>query len=221
MTRPPRGIRHLRAITALEILIALTIGTVVLGCLMALWQLGTKMHGASQSTIALQAALTMSETLFSDLRQMGLEPASPPFLIGPAGRPPGTPGTSLSFYKVVFLPDRVNLAPVRFHTIPSPGGNAYFVRDQLRAGKLDTNVFRPCPVQGVEFDTHTDFWGNEYLRAAIRVLEDDRPPGTVTITAERSVRQQVLVRIPVPDRFGDPAFAKANLVLREAALLAP
>lgn len=214
-------LRRSRAITAIELLVALAIGTVVLGSLMALWQLGSKMHQASRSTVALQTALTITEAVFSDLRQMGLEPSSPPFIIGPANRPPGVPGTSLSFFKVAFRPDRIGLVPVRFHTVPSPGGNRYFVRDVRRGAQLDSQVFKQCPVQRVEFDTHTDFWGNEYLRAAVRVLEDDRAPGTVTITAERSVRQQVLVRIPVPDRFGDPAFSKANVVLKEAELLPP
>jgi hypothetical protein len=122
---------------------------------------------------------------------------------------------------VGFRPDRIVLVPVRFHTIPSPGGNLFLARDEHRGGRLDTTVFRSCPVQTVEFDTHTDAWGNEYLRAAVRVLEEDRPPGAASVSPERSVRQQVLVRVPVPDRFGDPAFAKVNLISKEAELLAP
>lgn len=221
MTPALRPAGSCRAITALELLIALTIGTVVLGCLMALWQLGAKMNRASQSTIVLQAALTVTESLFSDLRQMGLEPSSPPFIIGPVNRPPGALGTSLKFFKVSFRPDRVVLSPVRFHTTRSPGGNQYFAREEFRAGKYDTRIFKTCPIQSLEFASHTDFWGNDYLRAAVRVLEDDRPPGTAGAIAERTIRQQVLVRIPVPDRFGDAAFAKVNLVMKEAELLAP
>mgnify|MGYP001619039211 CR=1 FL=1 len=210
-----------RGFTILELVIALGAGTMVLGCLMALWQLGSKMHRASQSTVALHGALTMTEALFGDLRQMGLDPNSPPYIIGPANRPAGMPGTSLSFFKVAFKPDRMNLVPVRFRTLPSPGGNQYFVREERRGGRVESHTYRPCPVQNVQFDVTTDAWGNDYLRAAITVLEDDRPPGTVTITPDRSVRQQVLVRIPVPDRFGDTAFSKVNVVMKEADLLAP
>ena len=215
MTRARRGT------TVVEVLIALSIGVVLLACLMALWQLGSKMHHASQSTVALQAALTMTESIFGDLRQMGLEPGSPSYVIGPATRAAGSPGNSLAFFKVQFKPDRIILVPVRFKTIPSPGGNLFLVREERRAGKVETQVFRQCPLQSVEFDANADAWGNQYLRAAVRVLEDDRPPGSVTITPERIVRQQVLVRMTVPDRFGDPAFSKVNLLVKDGELLVP
>lgn len=207
--------------TTIEMMIALTIGSVIIGAIMALWSLGTKMHKASQSTIALQASLTMTEALFADLRQMGLDPGSSPYLVGPVGRAANAPGTSLSFFRVAFKPDQIALVPVRFHTVPSPGGNKYLARTERRNGQLETQVFRTCPVQSVEFATNTDSWGNDYLRASVRVLVDDLPPGTVTITPDRTVRQQVVVRVPVPDRFGDPAFAKANIVTKEGELLPP
>lgn len=210
-----------RGFTTLELLIAIGIGTTVLGCLMALWNLGAKMHKASQSTIALQAALTMTEALFGDLRQLGLEPGSPQLLIGPNGRAPSAPGTSLSFFKVVFRPDRIGLTPVRYSTTPSPGGNKYLVREESKNGRVERMIFKACPIESAEFDTHKDFWGNEYIRAAVRVLEDDRAPGTVTFSPDRSVRQQVLVRLPVPDRFGDPALSKASVIVKDAELLAP
>lgn len=210
-----------RGITVVEVLVALGIGAVVIGCLMGLWTLGSKMHQASQSTVALQAALTMTESLFADLRQIGLQAGLAQHAIGPAGRPAGVPGNTLSFYKVSFKADRIALVPVRYRTVASPGGNRLLVRDEKRGGTLVSHVFQPCPVQYVEFEAHADAFGNEFIRAAVNVLEDDRPPGTVTIAPERIVRQQVMIRVPVPDRFGDAQYDRVNVVTRDADLLPP
>jgi prepilin-type N-terminal cleavage/methylation domain-containing protein len=209
-----------RGFTIIEVMVAAAIGSVALGCLFALWQLGTKMHRASQSTIGLQAALTMTEALFSDMRQIGIDPATAPYVFGPAGRPPGAAGTSLSFYKVSFQPSRIDLLPVRYRTMPSPGGNRWLVRDERKRTGVETQIFKTCPLQAIAFDATTDQWGNTFLRAAVRVLDEDRPPGRGAVP-ERVVHQQVLVRIPVPDRLGDPEFAMVNVVTRTADLLPP
>lgn len=204
-----------RGFTTLESLIALAVSVIVLGGIMSLWSLGSRMHRASQATIAIQGALSITEALFADLKQMGLEPGVAPYVIGADRK-------SVSFYKVDFRPDRIALVPVRFHTVPTPNGNVYLAKTVRKpGGQLDTTVFRTCPLFGVLFDRSTDQWGNDYLRAAVTVLDGDTPRGQATPERERSVFQQVVVRTPVPDRFGDPAFSKVNILQREGDLLPP
>lgn len=203
-----------RGFTTLETLIALALGVIVLGGVMAVWNLGVKMNRASQATVAIHSALTITEALFGEFKQMGLSPGLSPYVIGADKR-------SISFYKVEFRPDRIALVAMRFHTVPTANGNFYLARTTRKAGQLETTVFRQCPLATLAFDNHVDQWGNDYVRAEVRVLDTDLRPGTQTIDPQRSVTQQVMVRVPVPDRFGDPAFEKVNVVQRDGDLLPP
>lgn len=203
-----------RGFTTLESLIALAVGVVVLGAVMAVWNLGVKMNRASQATVAIHSALTITEALFGEFKQMGLAPGVSPYVIGADKR-------SISFYKVEFRPDGIALVAMRFHTVPTQNGNYYLARSTRKAGQLETTVFRQCPLFSLHFDNHVDQWGNDYVRAEVCVLDNDLRPGTQTVDRQRSILQQVMVRVPVPDRFGDPAFSKVNLVQRDGDLLPP
>jgi hypothetical protein len=202
---------NLRGATIVELVIALAAGAVLVGALMFMWSGGIRTTQAAQSTIAIQNALLLAQTLHEDLRQLGVDSGRTPLVLSK---------TSLAFYKVRFGAKEVRLVPVRYRLVRGPDGVGYLERAELRPGGWAAKTYGLAPLSDLEFSLLADpLMGNRYGRVRMKLLGDERPSGLRTLAQlSRYTTHNLVVRVPVPSHRGDPAVSLVARFIREGEL---
>ena len=182
--------------TVLEVMIVCSISVVVLTALIALSNSSAKLNKAALSSVTLQAALILQETIASDLRQLGVQPppAAPLPLVAPRG---------MSFYKCRFVQKKIRFRPVKYSVQATPGGNMRFVRTEVKETGPERTVFEGLLTK-LEFAviSHPQH-GGAYLKVAMSLIDDDvKPPAGRSAFMARVTSHDLLCRIPIPSARG-------------------
>ena len=195
-----------RGFTLLEILVVAGIGIGVLIAVLSAWRTGGQADRVANSTGALQSAMLLTETLYRDISQLGVDQTRrEPLFINDG---------SVSFYKVRFQGDLMKLVPVKFSRVKSPLGNWFLKREE--AGQ-PPKVYggAPCTelsfvqVQDPEFQTR-------YIKVTMKVMEQDLAPGPAR---REPLAHSAIMRIPVPSQVAHPGLQAVMRIVPEGPLL--
>lgn len=194
------------AFTLLEVLVVAGIGLMLLAAALSAWRSGAQVERAANSTVALQSAMLLTETLYRDICQLGIDQTRrEPLLISEG---------SLSFYKVKFEGDRMKLVPLKFSRVKSPKGNWFLRREE--AGQKE-KVLRGAPCTELAFSRVVDpAFRTRYLKVHMRVLETDLAPGPAR---RQPLAHSAIMRIPVPSQVGNPGLQAVMRIVPEGPLL--
>jgi type II secretory pathway pseudopilin PulG len=200
-----------RGMTIIEILVVSSIGVVVLTVLIAVLSSQSKMNRAAQSSVTLQNALTIEETLAADIRQLGVLPARGAIAIAPHG---------LSFYRCVFDAKTIRLRPVKYGCERTRGGNWRLIRTEATPAGLSRTALDGT-IAAFEFRRVADpDLGSEYLKVSLAVIDDDvPPPAAPNAYAARVTGHEILCRIPRPSELGHPRLQRTAKPVVERDLL--
>ena len=194
--------------TIVESTVAACLFAVILGALLFTFSGGSKSADAARSTGALAGALTLSERLLEDVRQMAYDPASPTDLVA------GTRG--ISFYTVAFVGPETVLRRVRYVVVPEKGALVIARTAETTAG-MKTERFGNLPLRSGAFTLITDqHFGGRSLRLDLVAIGDDRPGAA---PSARDVPHSVLARLPMAPAWGDPQRDPARRVRNSGPLL--
>jgi hypothetical protein len=182
--------------TVLEIMIVCSISVVVLTALIALSNSSAKMNKAALSSVTLQSALILQETIASDLRQLGVQPppAAPLPLVAPRG---------ISFYKCRFVGKKIRYRAVRYGVEGTPAGNMRLVRTEVTDNGPQRSVIDGLLTR-LEFAVISDpDRGGAYLKISLSLIDDDvKPPQGRSALQARITNHDLLCRIPIPSERG-------------------
>jgi len=198
-----------RAYTLVEVVVAVTLGSIVLVALLGLFTAGDRMNRASQSTAVLQSALILEEAILQDIRQLGIDPArKETLLINEA---------CVSFYKVAFSGEEVKLRPVLYERMKKRSGLYFLKRTEVKGGRRVSRTFSQAPLGQCRFSFIGDRdFGNRYLRVDFTVLESERVSAK---EPDRSSTHSLVLRIPTPSGLGDPRLHRAVRLRPETDLI--
>ena len=203
-------------VSIVEILVVSVLSVVVLGTILGLWSGGTKMNKAAQSSVTLQNALLLEETIYQDFHQMGVDPTS--------WNTHMVAENCLSFYKVAFDGQVIKLRPVKYTRVASPGGLYFLKRTEVGGGKTTTKTFSNAPLLDVKFGQHEDtVFKRRYLTCYLWVAEEDkrRPGSQLTVNQDRPGCRAMIARIPMPSMLGNPAMAEVTKIAPDGSSLLP
>ena len=196
-----------RGVTLLEVLIVMGIVVAVMGGVFMAMSGGSRVTRVSSSTAALQSAMLLTEALYRDIAQLGVDTTS--------ARTLEFSDSSLCFYKCKFDGDRMLLVPLKFSRVKSPKGNYFLKREELGA---PDKTFGSAPCTELSFTTIQDpNFHTQYLKVMMKVLEQDLAPGP----ARRDpLPHSAIMRIPVPSQVGLPALQAIMKIVPEGPLMA-
>lgn len=199
--------------TVLEIMIVCSISVVVLTAIIALSNSSAKLNKAALSSVTLQSALILQETIASDLRQLGVQPppAAPLPLVAPRG---------LSFFKCRFVGKKIRFRPVKYGVESTPGGNMRLVRTEVKDTGPDRTTIEGI-LTALEFRVISDPQaGGAYLKISMSLIDEDvKPPAGRAAFLARITSHDLLCRIPIPSERGMLRVARMVTPDLEAPLL--
>lgn len=195
-----------RGFTLTEVLVVAAIAIGVLAAVLNSWRSGSQAERVANSTGALQSAMLLTETLYRDICQLGIDQTSrEPLMINEG---------SLCFYKVKFQGDLMKLVPVKFSRVKSPQGN-WFLKREEAGEKPKTYGGAPCTelsfvqIQDPKYQTR-------YIRVTMKVMESDLAPGPAR---REPLAHSSIMRIPVPSQIGHPGLQAVMRIVPEGPLL--
>jgi len=179
---------------------------VVLGAVLVSWRSGTKSTQVATSTAALQNAMLLTEALYRDICQLGVDQTRrEPLLIADG---------SLSFYKVKFLADAMHLVPVKFSRVKSPRGNWLLKREEL--GEKE-KVFGGAACAELAFGSIVDpQFQTQYVRVTMKVLDGDLAPGP---GRRDPLPHSAIMRVPVPSQVALPGLQAVMRIVPDGDLM--
>lgn len=195
-----------RGFTLLEVLVVAAIAIGVLAGVLTAWRTGSQVERATNSTGALQSAMLLTETLYRDICQLGVDQSRrEPLLINES---------SLSFYKVKFQAEQMKLVPLRFSRVKSPQGNWFLKREE--AGQ-PPKIFGGAPCTEISFAQIQDpTFQTRYLKVTFKVMDQDLAPGPAR---REPLAHSAIMRIPVPSQIGHPGLQAVMKIAPEGDLL--
>ena len=182
------------------------IGLMLLASALSAWRSSAKQDQVASSTVSLQSAMLLTETLYRDICQLGVDQARrEPLLIS---------DKSLSFYKVKFEGPEMKLVPLKFSRVRSPKGNWFLKREE--AGAKD-KILGGAPCTDITFALIQDpTFGAKYLKVTMKVLEADLEPGP---GRREPLAHSSIMRIPVPSMIGHPGLQAVMRIVPAGDLL--
>jgi hypothetical protein len=190
-----------RGVTMVEILVALSLGTLVIGAALMAWSGGLKAGRSSQVSVSVTAIALLETQLVADAVLLGVDPA--------LGRVMSAKPDRIAFYRCAFAPGKegpVRLRPVGYDLVATPGGNQRLRRSEAGQARMVEGVV----LSGTRFEV-VDDPGGQLLRFSATVLDGDE-------AGARGTPMVLLLPIPVPDDAGNPALARAARVQSEGPL---
>ena len=200
--------------TIIEIIVVSAIAVVILSVLITISNSSQKMNKAALSSVNVQNALLIQETISTDLRQLGVLPAR--------GAVPLVSDHGLSFFRCVFDGKDIKFRPVRYGCTRTSAGNWRLVRTEVIAGREEKDTLDGLLCE-IKFSLVSDpQFGSVYLRVAMALIDDDVPaPAGKERNAfsARITSHDVLCRIPIPSEVGHPRLQKTCTPIVEHDLL--
>ncbi|MBI4859457.1 MAG: hypothetical protein HY815_04245 [Candidatus Riflebacteria bacterium] len=200
-----------RGLSVAELVVVSATMTVLLGVLMSLWASGTLMNRAAQSSVALQNAMILEETIYQDFQRMGVDLDSVSTHL--------VSRTCLSFYRVAFDGPWIRLRPVRYSRIASPGGLYFLKRTEIGpGGRHDVTVFSGVPLLDVRFEEIVDpvlkrRYLSVYLLASEADRRDQRPRAALR---DRTGCRSLVARVPMPAMLRNPIMEPVTKIATES-----
>jgi hypothetical protein len=197
-------------------LMAVSIGLIVLAAILALYSSGAKMNRAAQSSVSLQHAMLLEEMMVEDFRQIAIDP-SPDRVNFLQIQPNG-----VSFFKAAF-PDRtVHLRPVRYSVTKTRRGNFQLVRSELTPRGLQNSI-KDGVLRDITFTMVGDsvIGTTRYLHVTMRVLDEDLAvdPRVPQAYASRMTMHTVMLKVCFPPTNGYQFLQNSAQLTPEADLL--
>lgn len=198
--------------TIIEIIVVSAVAVVVLTVLITLSNSSAKMNKAALSSVTLQSALLIQETIATDLRQLGV--------LSTRGALPLVADRGMSFFKCVFDGKTIKFRPVRYSCERTAKGNYRMVRTEVVNGREERSILDGLLAQ-IKFSLVSDpQFGSVYLRVNMALIDDDVPaPANRNAFAARVTTHDVLCRVPIPSEVGHPRLAKTCTPVVERDLL--
>ena len=197
--------------TLIEIMVVSVIGVVVLTVLITLSTSSAKLNKAAQTSVSLQAALLIEESLAADMRQLGVVPGRGPVQTSARGA---------TFYRCVFDAKSIRYRPVKYSCEKTPGGNWRLIRTEgLPSGP------RRQTLDGILADIlfrqiSDPVLGQVYLRVTMRLIDDDVPlPTTLDAFAARVTQHDIVCKLTIPSEFPLPRVTRTTKPILESDLL--
>jgi Tfp pilus assembly protein PilV len=205
-----------RGTTMIEMLMAVTIGLIVLAAILALYSSGAKMNRAAQSSVSLQNAMLLEEMMVEDFRQIAIDP-SPDRVNFLQIQPNG-----VSFFKAAFPDRRIHLRPVRYSVNRTRRGNFQLVRSEQTPRGLQT-VIKDGILREIQFSMVGDslIGTTRYLHVTMVVLDDDLAvnPRVPQAYASRSTVHSVMLKVCFPPTNGYQFLQQSAQMTPDADLL--
>lgn len=197
-----------RGFTLLEIVVVAAIMLGIFAAALSAWRTSSQAERVANSTGALQQAMLLTETLYRDICQLGIDQTRrEPLLI--------TQG-SISFYKCKFQGDVMKLVPVKFSRVKTPNGNWFLKREE--AGSAP-KTFGGAPCADLTFEYIQDpKFQTRYIKVIMKVMEQDLAPGP---SRREPLAHSSIMRIPVPSQIGHPGLQAVMRIVPEGPLQEP
>ena len=186
-----------RGTSFVELMVALGVFLVVIGMLMAIWTMGSRMGAAANLSGCIQSALIIQENLLQDIHQMVLDPAA---AVGYDVR-----GTGLTFRRAQFDHEKIKLVDVRWQAVSNRAGLLDLVRTEGTGAAAASQTFGDGLLARVEFRvTPTAQLTGPAFDIQLVVLESARNPSTLTHEELELRTHRFVARVPTPSSLGIP-----------------